>query len=55
MATDSLANESEPIQLAQCGFPGLAISNAEILIYSSRKIGLYGSNLIKQHSGTNVV
>ena len=53
MATDSLANESEPIQLAQCGFPGLAISNAEILIYSSRKI--YGSNLIKQHSGTNVV
>jgi len=27
------AKESAPIQLAQCRFPGLAISNAKILIY----------------------
>jgi len=26
-------NENAPIQLAQCRFPGLAISNVEILIY----------------------
>jgi len=26
-------NESAPIQLAQCRFPGLAISSAKILIY----------------------
>jgi len=25
--------ESVPIQLAQCRFPGLAVSNAEILVY----------------------
>jgi len=31
-------NESAPIQLAQCRFPGLAISNAKILIYFSNKI-----------------
>jgi len=41
-------NENAPIQLAQCRFPGLAISNAKILIYFSNKI--YGSNFIKQHS-----
>ena len=29
----SIANESASIQLTQCRFPGLAISNAEILIY----------------------
>jgi len=27
-----MGNESVPIQLAQCWFPGLAISNAEIQI-----------------------
>jgi len=26
-------NESAPIQLAQCRFPGLAISNGKILMY----------------------
>ena len=41
-------NENAPIQLAQCRFPGLAISDAKILIYFSNKI--YGSNFIKQHS-----
>jgi len=46
-------NESVPIHLAQCRFPGLAISNAKILIYFSKKI--YGSNFIKQHSETVVV
>jgi len=30
-------NESAPIQLAQCRFPGLAISNAKILTYFSNK------------------
>ena len=30
---DAIGNESVPIQLAQCRFPGLAISNAKILIY----------------------
>jgi len=36
--TSSIGNESAPIQLAQCRFPGLAISNAKILIYFSNKI-----------------
>jgi len=49
----SVGNESVPIQLAQCRFPGLAISSAKILIYFSNKI--YGSNFIKQHSETVVV
>ena len=42
-----------PIQLAQCRFPGLAISNAEMLIYHSNKI--YGNNFITQHSETVMV
>ena len=46
-------SESVPIQLAQCRFPRLAISNAKILIYFSNKI--YGSNFIKQHSETVIV
>jgi len=45
-----VGNESVLIQLAQCRFPRLAISTAEILIYFSSKI--YGSNFIKQHSET---
>jgi len=43
-----IGNESVPIQLAQCRFPGLAISDAKILTYFSNKI--HGSNFIKQHS-----
>jgi len=31
-------NESVPMQLAQCRFHGLVISNAEILIYFSNRI-----------------
>ena len=48
-----VGNECAPIQLAQCRFPGLAISNAKILIYFSNKI--YGNNLIKQHSESVMV
>jgi len=48
-----IGNESVPIQLAQCRFPGLAISNAKILIYFSNKI--YRSNFIKQHLETVIV
>jgi len=32
-----MSNESAPIQLAQCRFPGLAISSAKILLYFSNK------------------
>jgi len=39
-----IGNESVPIQLAQCRFRGLAISDVKILIYFSNKI--YGSNFI---------
>jgi len=46
-------NESVPIQLAQCRFPGQVISNARIEIYFSNKT--YGSNYIKQHSGSGMV
>jgi len=46
-------NESVPIQLAQCRFPRLAISNAEMLIRFSNKTP--GSNFIKQHLETVVV
>jgi len=53
MQTAAIGNESVPLQLAQCRFPGLAISNAEILIYFSNKI--YGSNFIKQHLETVMV
>ena len=35
------------VPLAQCWFPGLAVSSAKIEIYFSDKI--YGSNFIKQH------
>ena len=46
--TGAIGNKSVPIQLAKCWFPGLAISNAKILIYYSNKI--YGSNFIKKHT-----
>ena len=49
----SVKKETAPIQLAQCRFPGLAISNAKILVYFSNKI--YGSNFIKRHSETVMV
>jgi len=49
----SIGNESVPIQLAQCRFSGLAISNAKILIHFSNKI--YGRNFVKQHSETDMV
>ena len=48
-----IGSESVPIQLAQCWFPGLAISSAKILIYFLSKI--YGSNFIKQHTETVMV
>jgi len=51
--TWGLGNESAPIQLAQCRFPGLAISDAKIQMYFSKKI--HGSNFIKQHSETVMV
>jgi len=48
-----MERKSAPIQLAQCRFHGLAISNAKILIYFSNKI--HGSNFIKQRSETVMV
>jgi len=48
-----IGNVNLPIQLTQCRFPGLAISNAKILIYFSNKI--HRSNFIKQHSETVMV
>ena len=33
----AIGNETVPIQLAQCRFPGLAISDAKILTYFSNK------------------
>jgi len=51
--TLTIGNESAPIQLAQCRFPGMAIFNDKILIYFSNKI--YGSNIIKDHLETVMV
>ena len=50
---DWIGNESVPIQLAQCWFPGLAISNDKIQIDFSNEI--HGSNFIKQHLETVMV
>jgi len=44
-----IVNESAPIQLAQCRFPGMAISNAKILIYFSYRI--YDSNFYRTALG----
>ena len=52
-AVAAIGNESAPIQLAQCRFPGLAISNAKISIFFSNEI--YGSNFIKQHSSETIM
>ena len=45
-------NESVPIQLAHCWFPGLAISNVKIYFFSNK---IYGINLINKHSETDMV
>jgi len=46
-------NKNAPIQLAQCRFPGLPVSNAKMRTYFSNK--LYGSNFTRQHSETVIV
>ena len=51
--TIPIGNESVPIQLAQCRFPGLAVSSDKILVYFSNKT--YGNNFIKHHSETVMV
>ena len=51
--TVRIGNESVPIQLAQCRFPGSAISSVKIQIHFSNKI--HGSNFIEQHSETVTV
>jgi len=40
------------MQLAQCWFPELAISNAEFNFFSDK---IYGSNFVEQHSETDMV
>jgi len=50
---DTIRNQRVLIQLAQCRFPRLAISNDKILTYFSNKI--YGSNFIKHHWETVMV
>jgi len=47
-----IGDESVSIQLAQCRFPGLAISDAKYK-YIFPKV--YGSNFIKQHAETVMV
>jgi len=42
------------MQLAQCRFPGLVITNAKILIYFFSNT-IHGSNFINQHSETVMV
>ena len=42
-------NESVPIQLAQCRFPGPTISNAKILIYLSNKIHTHTHTRLMDH------
>ena len=53
MLAGAIGNESVPIQLAQCWFPGLAVCNAKISIYFSNKIN--GNNFIQQHLETVMV
>jgi len=48
-------NESVPIQLAQCRFAGLTISNAKILIYLSNKIHTHTHPLNGPFFGTTEV
>ena len=49
-----IGNESVPIQLAQCWFPGLAIYGAKMLRYFFPN-EIHGSNFMKQHSETVTV
>ena len=51
---EPIGNESVPIQLAQCRFPGLVISSAKILIYFNIK---YPEAIVsdKQHRKTVMV
>jgi len=49
----TIGNESVPIQLAQCRFPVLVISNARVSIYFSNEI--YQSNSVKQNWETVMV
>jgi len=49
-----IGNESVPIQLAQCRFPGLAIFIAKIYIFFKYR-PRHGSNFIKQHSESVMV
>jgi len=49
----AMGSKNVSMQLSQYRFPGLAISNAKILIYFSNKI--YGSNFSKEHSETVMV
>ena len=53
----AIGDESAPIQLAQCRFPGLAIPNDKILIYffQIKYTDCDGRNFIKQHSETVMV
>jgi len=46
--------ESAPIQLAQCRFPGLAVSHTLTYKYIFQ-IEIHGSNFIKQHSESVMV
>ena len=48
--TLNIGSESVPIQLAECWFPGLAISSAEIRMRFSNET--HESNFIRQHSET---
>jgi len=48
-----IGHETVPIQVAQCWFPGLAISCAKIYVYFLNK--MHASNVIKQHSETVTV
>jgi len=50
-----IRNKSAPIQLSQCRFPLLAISNGKILVRFFSKNKIYGSSFIKQHSETDMV
>jgi len=38
MGVQSIGNESVPIQLAQCRFPGLAVSNAKMTNFIHQRV-----------------
>jgi len=47
LASSCIGNESVPIQLAQCWFPGMAISSAKMYIYFQFSIQFYQTALEK--------